>query len=133
MLLRTIRAFNGRASEKLRKREYHKLSQAHIGLLPQLDEEGTRITTLPERAGMTKQGMGHLVVDLEQQGIVARTLDSADRRATLVSFTEAGRRDLAQAVEVTGQLEAEVASKLGEQRLVTLRDILAEPERDDQL
>ena len=125
LLLRASRAFNARAAEKLRERGYGRLSLAHIGLLPHLDEEGTRITTLAERAGMTKQGMGQLVVDLERQGLLARTPDPSDRRATLVRFTEAGRRFLAEAVAVTGELEAEYAANLGEQRLAALRDALA--------
>ena len=125
LLLRASRAFNARAAEKLRARGYGGLSLAHIGLLPHLDEDGTRITTLAERAGMTKQGMGQLVVDLERQGLLTRAPDPADRRATLVRFTDAGLRFLADAVAVTGELEAEYAANLGEQRLAALRETLA--------
>jgi MarR family transcriptional regulator, temperature-dependent positive regulator of motility len=34
---------------------------AHTTLLAHLDPDGTRITVLAERAGMTKQSMGQLV------------------------------------------------------------------------
>ena len=124
LLLRASRAFNARATEKLRERGYGGLSLAHIGLLPHLDEEGTRITTLAERGGMTKQGMGQLVVDLERQGFLTRTPDPTDGRATLVRFTDAGRRFLCDAVRVTGQLDEEYASILGEQQFATLRAAL---------
>ena len=125
LLLRASRAFNARATEKLRVRGYGGLTLAHLALLPHLDADGTRVTTLAERAGMTKQGMGQLVGDLERQGYAARAPDPTDRRAALVRFTEAGRRLLADAVAVTGELEAEYVAILGEQRLATLRETLA--------
>jgi DNA-binding MarR family transcriptional regulator len=125
LLLRASRAFNARATEKLQARGYGGLTLAHLSLLPYLDADGTRVTTLAERAGMTKQGMGQLVLDLEHLGYAERVPDPTDRRAALVCFTEVGQRFLADAVAVTGELEAEYAAVLGEQRLADLRDTLA--------
>lgn len=125
LLLRASRAFNARAADKLRERGYARLSLAHLGLLPHLDEGGSRVTTLAERAGMTKQGMGHLVADLEQQGLVDRVPDPGDRRATLVRFTHAGEGFLADAVAVTAELEAEFAARLGAAQFAALRAALA--------
>jgi DNA-binding MarR family transcriptional regulator len=124
LLLRASRAFNTRAVEQLRARGHAGLTVAHIGLLPHLDEDGTRITLLAERAGMTKQGMGQLVLDLEHQGYLDRASDPSDRRATLVRFTEAGRQLLIDAVAITGELEAEYAGVLGDQRFGQLRAAL---------
>ncbi|MFT4039219.1 MAG: MarR family transcriptional regulator [Thermomicrobiales bacterium] len=125
LLLRASRAFNARAAEMLRARGYARLSLAHLGLLPHLDAGGTRVTTLAERAGMTKQGMGQLVADLEQQGLVDRTPDPADRRATLVRFTPAGEQFLADSVAVTAELEAAYAARLGPEQFAALRAALA--------
>jgi DNA-binding MarR family transcriptional regulator len=125
LLLRAHRAFSARAVEKLRQRGYPSLTLAHLALLPHLDPEGTRATTLAERAGMTKQGMGQLILDLEHQGYVARVPDPADRRAALVTFTEAGRRFLLIAIDVTREMEAEYAAILGERQLAGLRGALA--------
>ena len=72
LLLRAHRAFSARAAEKLRDRGYEHVALAHIALLPHLDEAGTRATTLAERAGMTKQGMGQLVRELETHGYLER-------------------------------------------------------------
>ncbi len=126
LLLRASRGFNARATEKLRARGYESLTLAHLALLPHLDAEGTRVTTLAERAGMTKQGMGQLVLDLERRGYAERVADPADRRAALVRFTAAGWHLLTDAVAVTGELEAEYAAVIGEQRLAALRDTLVE-------
>ncbi|MCC6791317.1 MAG: winged helix-turn-helix transcriptional regulator [Thermomicrobiales bacterium] len=124
LLLRAHRAFSARAVAKLHERGYAGISLAHIALLPHLDEAGTRVTTLAERAGMTKQGMGQLVGDLERQGYVERTPDPSDARATLVRFTGSGRDLLGDAVEVTQELEQEYAALLGREHLDDLRAML---------
>src|SRR5262245_51503913 len=82
---RAARAFSVQATEKLRAHGHTGLSLAHTTLLSYLDLDGTHITTLAERAGITKQSMGQLVAELEERGYVARTTDPADRRATLVT------------------------------------------------
>jgi len=124
LLLQAHRAFNARAVTKLQARHYDGLTLAHIGLLPHLSVDGERVTVLAERAGMTKQGMGQLVLDLERQGYVARVPDPTDRRAMIVRFTDAGWRFLRDAVAVTRELEAEYAAILGEQQLEQLRSAL---------
>src|SRR3954451_2497458 len=83
LLLQAHRAFSAGAVEKLQGRGYTGLGLAHIALLPHLDEDGSRVTVLAERAGMTKQGMGQLVNDLERQGYLKREPDPADGRAQL--------------------------------------------------
>ena len=124
LLLRAHRAFSASAVARLRERGYVDLTLAHINLLPHLEHAGTRITTLAERAGMTKQGMGQLVHDLERSGYLVLSADPADRRATLVRFTAAGQRLLSDAMTVTAEVEAEYAAILGESRLRELRQML---------
>lgn len=52
--------------------------------------------------------MGELVDELEGLGYLARTLDPADRRAKLISLTEAGRRGVAAGGEAIAALEREI-------------------------
>src|SRR5262245_20629599 len=94
LLLQAQRASRARATDKLRARGHEGLSIAHTNLISSLDLAGTRITTLAERIGISKQAVGHLVLDLEQKGYIERAVDPADRRATIVTFTDAGRRFL---------------------------------------
>src|SRR4051794_39629955 len=124
VILQAQRAVNAQAIEKLRERGYQGLGVAHTALLPHLDLDGTRITVLAERAGMTKQGMGQLVTDLERQGLVTRKPDPDDGRATLVQFTDAGWTYLRDAHEVKQELEAEYAEILGASGLAELRSLL---------
>jgi DNA-binding MarR family transcriptional regulator len=124
LLQRAARAFSVRAAELLHARGYHGLSLAHTTLLSYLDLEGTWVTVLAERAGMTKQSMGQLVKELEQQGYVSRRPDPSDQRAALVTFTEAGWRFLADASAIKQEIEAEYAAILGTQSLADLRRAL---------
>jgi len=121
LLQRAARAFSVRAAEKLHARGHRGLSLAHTTLLSYLDLDGTRVTVLAEHAGMTKQSMGQLVKELEQQGYVSRRPDPSDQRAALVTFTEAGWRFLADASAIKQEIEAEYASILGTERLEELR------------
>jgi DNA-binding MarR family transcriptional regulator len=124
LLLRAHRAFSVRAIKKLRARGHEGLSLAHTTLLSNLDLQGTRITTLAERVGVTKQAIGHLVQDLEQKGYITRTADPDDRRATSITFTDAGWQFLRDAYQVKRELEAEFTATLGEEGMHSLRALL---------
>lgn len=126
LFLRASRAFAAAASEKLKARGHIGLGATHTALLPHVDLEGTRATVLAERAGMTKQAVGQVVSDLERQGYVERRPDSADSRASLVVFTDAGWRFLRDAQDVKLEIEAEYASVLGAERMRSLRSALVE-------
>ena len=126
LLLRAHRTFSARAAELLQERGYLGVSLRHIDLLPHLDAGGTRATVLAERAGMTKQGMGKLVAELEQQGLVERVPDPIDGRAQLVRYSDAGMAFLTVAVEVVHALEGEYLAILGETRFRDLKISLAE-------
>ena len=100
------------------------MTLAHTTLLPYLDPEGTSVTNLAERAGMTKQSMRQLVVDLEDKGYIKRTPDPDDRRATLVIFTVEGRRFIEDGNEVKKEIDDEYRAILGEERLEALKGSL---------
>jgi DNA-binding MarR family transcriptional regulator len=77
------------------------LRPAHLRLFGAGELDGTRVTSLAARAGMTKQAMHELVVHLERSGYLHRELDPADERVRRVTLTDRGRAleaDLAAAV-----------------------------------
>ena len=124
LLLRAQRDFDAELNARLRERGYPDVRQAHSALFAHIDPEGTRSSELAERAGMTKQGMGQLVADLEKKGYVERVEDPADRRAKLVRLTKKGRHHVREAREIIGEIEEAYARRLGDGRLETLRAIL---------
>jgi DNA-binding MarR family transcriptional regulator len=126
LLLRAQRDFSDRAISKLSARGHTGLSLAHTNIIVHLDPAGTRLSTLAERAGVSKQAIGNLVIDLEHKGYISRAPDAADRRATLISFTEAGWLFLRDAHQVKREIEAEYGARLGEAGMQHLRDLLAQ-------
>ncbi len=126
LLLRAQRAFSERALQKLRQRGHPRLSMVHTTLLPHLDVNGTQATVLAERVGITKQAAGRIIADLEQEGYVQRLPDPSDQRASIIVFTDAGRRFLVDAYQVKKEIEAEYTALLGPERMQQLRDILQE-------
>jgi MarR family transcriptional regulator, temperature-dependent positive regulator of motility len=124
LLLRAQRDFDATLNAHLRERGYPDVRLAHSALFAHIDPEGTRSSELAERAGMTKQGMGQLVADLEKKGYVERVEDPGDGRARVVCLTKKGRRHVRDAREIIGEIEEAYARRLGDGRLEKLRAIL---------
>jgi DNA-binding MarR family transcriptional regulator len=123
-LFRAARLLNARALERVRAGGAPDVRPAHTALFPHLDLEGTRLTTLAARMGVTKQAVGQLVGDLERRGLVRRDPDPADRRARLVRFTGRGIAALVHGLGILAELEAELERALGRRRLDALRGSL---------
>jgi DNA-binding MarR family transcriptional regulator len=89
------------------------VSAAHIHITRHLALEGSRLTDLAERAGMSKQAMGDLVDQCEAWGLVGREPDPHDGRARRVRFTEAGLAWLQAFREAVAEAEAEFRVEVG--------------------
>jgi DNA-binding MarR family transcriptional regulator len=98
----------------------------HDNVMQFLDEEGTRVSVLAERAQITKQSMAELVAHLERLGYVERVPDPSDRRAKLVRATPRGKVLYAIAREVVAEIEAEWTKRLGKAKMRQLRQLLEE-------
>src|SRR5689334_1203990 len=96
----------------------------HSGVFAQISLDGSRLTTLAHRAGMTPQAMGELVDELVAMGYVERRPDPTDGRAKLIVPTERGRAAIeAGRVSIRG-IEERVTDVLGEQGHRELRRLL---------
>lgn len=93
----------------------------HAALFQYLDETGTTVSTLAERAQITKQAMAELVHHLEAGGYVLRKPDPHDRRAKLVLPTARGREVIAIAQDLVPHLEDRITAVLGAERVEALR------------
>lgn len=124
LLLRAYRGFNLLAYEKLHARGHDDLNIAHTALLANLDLDGTQITTLADRAGITKQAMGRLVDELETKGYVASAPDPDDKRAKRITFTDRGWQFLIDAYEIKLEIEAEYTNILGAEGMAQFRAAL---------
>jgi len=89
------------------------VSAAHIHITRHLALEGSRLTDLAERAGMSKQAMGDLVDQCEAWGLVTREPDPRDARVRVVRFTASGLDWLQAFRDAVAQAEAEFRAEVG--------------------
>ena len=101
-----------------------RLRPAHTSLLPHIDKEGTRLTELARRLGVTKQAVGQLVEDLEVMGVLERTADPLDGRAKLVRFTARGLEAILHGLGALREVEAEIERRAGARAVQALRSAL---------
>jgi DNA-binding MarR family transcriptional regulator len=112
--------------ERLAERGHPEVRTPHGNVFPFLDDAGTRVSVLAERAQITKQSMAELVAHLERHGYVERIPDPQDRRAKLVQATARGEEVYAIAREFVAELEADWTRRLGKQKMLQLRELLEE-------
>jgi DNA-binding MarR family transcriptional regulator len=124
IILLTYRAFAAQSVVKLRERGYEQINLAHTSLLANLDPDGTSIAVLAERAGMTKQSMRQLAIDLEEKGYVKRTIDLQDKRAHPIAFTDTGWQLMQDVQEIKHKMQMECLDLLGAEHMQILEESL---------
>jgi len=126
LLREPFRAMNDLLLARLAERGHPQVRASHGLVFQHLDDAGTRVGVLAERAQMTKQSMAELVAHLERHGYVERVADAADGRAKLVRATARGRAVYAIAREVVAEVEARLDARLGADKVRRLRALLEE-------
>ncbi len=126
LLREPFRAGTDRLMRRFAERGHPAVRPPHGNVFQYLDDAGTRVSVLAERAQVTKQSMAELVAHLERHGYVERVPDPADGRAKLVRATARGSEVFAIAREFVAELEAEWTALLGETKMRRLRALLEE-------
>ncbi|HEY8906315.1 MAG TPA: MarR family winged helix-turn-helix transcriptional regulator [Rhodoferax sp.] len=89
------------------------LTASHIHITRHLALEGSRLTDLAQRAGVSKQAMGKLVDQCQAWDLVQRQHEPQDARARRVMFTTTGLAWLQAFEEAVTQTEAELRAAVG--------------------
>jgi MarR family transcriptional regulator, temperature-dependent positive regulator of motility len=110
----------GRAGEQAG----YRLRRSHTLLLPHIALEGTRMSDLAERLGVSKQAITQLVDELEGFGVVERVPDPDDARVRRVLFTPRGRQALLEGLVTLRDLEEELSRAIGKALMTALREAL---------
>lgn len=126
LLREPYRIGSERLVERFAERGHPEIRAPHGNVFPFLDDGGTRVSVLAQRAQITKQSMAELVIHLERHGYVERIPDPSDRRAKLVRATTRGDELYAIAREFVAELEAEWTARLGKPKMRQLRELLVE-------
>jgi DNA-binding MarR family transcriptional regulator len=124
LFLRASRAERTHTLQRLVQRGYTDVTITDTALLANLDVEGTTITALARRSGITRQAASQQVAVLEREGYVRREADSIDNRAIRVQRTQRGHGLLESALEIVAALEADYARHLGAARTRELKATL---------
>ncbi len=120
------RAVEDRILDSLARAGFGDITRAQGRLLAGMDEAGTRLVTLAERARIAKQTAVSLVDRLVSSGYVERVPDPEDGRARLIRLTDRGQEILPVAQVEEERIEREWADHLGPRRMAALLDALRE-------
>ena len=125
LLLMARRDYIAHLTEAIRAEGETILPEACIILMPYLEIEGTRATTLAERSGLTKQRIGKITDDMQRLGLVERRPDSADGRAWTIVFTSKGLERLYVVHKAIRAVEKQYMKRIGMDRLEQMRGLLS--------
>lgn len=101
------------------------LRPAHTKLLPHIDFEGTRLVTIAERVGVTKQAVSQWIAELEEMKVVELVPDPDDARAKRVRFTPRGLDAIQHGLGVLRSIEDDLSARVGAKEMERLRRTLA--------
>ena len=105
-------------------RGHTQMRLAHNAVFATLPEQGARASDMAARAGITKQSMGEVVREMVGLGLLEMSEDPGDRRAKLVTYTDAGLAIARDGRRYLHALEEGWADRFGEAELSTARDVL---------
>jgi len=117
-------AFSEELTRRVYAAGYTDVRPGHGCVFGTIDPEGSRLTDLAERAGMTKQTVGEVASDLEKLGYVERVPDPSDGRAKIIRLTERGRVAQATGLGLIEDIERDWAERFGSERVAALREVL---------
>jgi DNA-binding MarR family transcriptional regulator len=102
------------------------LRPAHTKLLPHIDFEGTRLVTIADRLGVTKQAVSQWIGELEEMKVVELVPDPDDARAKRVRFTPRGLGAIHHGLGVLRAIEDDLTTRVGARKMEALQGALAE-------
>ena len=97
---------------------------AHGAVLRNIAREGSRVTEMAERAGMTKQSMAELIEYLRARGYVELARDPSDGRAKLARLTAQGWKLHDALVRRSREFEHQCARGIGRENWSQFRALL---------
>ena len=125
LLFKCARLWNEQAIERLRQQiDAEWLRPSHMTLFPHIDLDGTRLTDLAARLGVTKQAAGQLVNELIDYGFLERAPDPQDGRARLIVFSDHGRASMMDGLALLAEMERELAGNIGARKMKQLHTAL---------
>lgn len=103
-----------------------RISDRHRSIFHHLSRFGnTRSVDLAKAIGIRKQSMMKLVHEMENMGLITRSVDPTDARAKLIEMTPEGKELQRQFGELSNRVVGQYADILGKQKIKQLGSLLA--------
>ena len=100
------------------------LKQSHLDLYPYIDVEGTHISEIAKRKGVSKQSVSKLVQEMVRMKILFLKTDPEDSRSKLVFFKTSGPLAIQKGFEALVSIDCLLIDHLGEKSyMVALKKI----------
>jgi DNA-binding MarR family transcriptional regulator len=109
---------------RLEDEGHGEIRPAHGCVFRFVDPEGSRLTELAERSGLTKQAVGEVVDHLEALGYVERVPDPLDGRAKIIRLTARGKEARQAAERIFEDIERRWGEEVGPERMAAMRETL---------
>ena len=110
-------------------RAAHEISLSEFDVLITLfnaPNDRLRMTELSKRVLLTASGMTQLITRLDSRGLVARSVDEADRRSIFATLTKPGHRRLREARPTHNEIVRSLLTRrLGAKQLAEMGDLWA--------
>jgi DNA-binding MarR family transcriptional regulator len=120
--------------DRLRQEGFEHVREGHGCVFGFIDiENGSRLTDIAERAGLTKQAVGEAATELERLGYAERVPDPTDRRAKLIKLTPSGVAACLTGRRIFAEIEREWGDQFGEELVASMRqaaELIAASERE---
>jgi DNA-binding MarR family transcriptional regulator len=110
----------------VRRSEYAYITPAQSRLLATMAGKPTSMAELARRLAISRQAVHKTVAELARRGILEIRDDPERRNAKLIVYTERGRQVNRVGAAIIDRLEDRIASRIGRDRLETLKSLLAE-------
>lgn len=118
------RWFEHRLMQLMAERGYDGLRTTWVQVIPWLGPEGARLVDLAREQGISKQAMGQLAGEIEQQGYLLRLHDKQDQRSRRIALSAQGVTLVAEAAAAASRVQRELAQHIGTDALQTLGEQL---------
>ncbi|MGW0464845.1 MarR family winged helix-turn-helix transcriptional regulator [Streptomyces sp. NPDC003027] len=103
------------------------VSPTQVQLFAVLDDQGTTVSELARRMGVTRQTAHQAVHGLVATGLLEQVPDPASARQRLIRRTREGERAHRQACIILDRLEVRLAERIGRKAVDALRATLEAP------
>jgi DNA-binding MarR family transcriptional regulator len=84
--------FDDWVTEQLTARRHYEFKLAHMPFIMNISAEGINNNELARRARVTKQAMSKVSKELQDMGYIQMKTDAKDKRITIYTLTERGKR-----------------------------------------